>query len=533
VAETTAAKAPAPEALVRQLVGAALRAGDVGEAERLLRTRLTRVPTDVDALVALADIVAQSGRIPEATALFHQALGLAPHAHGLRLQLSALHQQQSHFPIALKLLHEVPASERNSFDLKAREAALLGSLGRRDEEIAIYDQLLKDQPRNAGLWMTLGTALNYAGRTADAVTALRKATKLAPNFGEPWWSLANLKSFRFDERDLETMQARLRDNLAPIDALHFHFALGRAFEERKHFATSFDHYAAGNRLRVAGLNLGEVRVTGFVDAAIRTFTPELFDKNRGGGATSDAPIFIVGLQRSGSTLIEQILASHPAIEATSELMAMQHLWEEHVARSGGSDPFAMLDKLTPEAFTAIGEEYLARTSAFRQLGRPRFIDKLPANWMNLGLIRLALPNAKIIDARRHPLGSGWSNFKQHYATGVTFSYSLDSIGNFYADYIRMMRHFDAVQPGAVLHVMHENLVEDPEAEIRRMLMFLGLEFDPVCLDFHKSTRAVQTPSAEQVRRPITKDGLEAWRSYEPWLDPLKQALGPLLDDWQR
>jgi len=532
VAKTEPARPPAPEALVRQLVGAALRSGNVAEAERLLRTRLTRVPGDVDALAALADIVAQSGRIPEATALFHQALGLAPHAHGLRLQLSALHQQQAHVPMALKLLLEVPPEQRNSFELKAREAALLGSLGRRDEEIAIYDQLLKAHPRDARLWMSLGNALNYAGRTAEAVKALRKATKLAPNYGEPWWSLANLKSFKFDDADLAAMQARLRDNLDPIDALHFHFALGRALEERKDYAASFDHYAAGNRLRSAGLNLGQVRVTAFVDAAVKTFTPELFAKNRGGGARSDEPIFIVGLQRSGSTLIEQILASHPAIEATSELMAMQHLWEEHVARSAG-DPFAALATLKPEIFTAIGEEYLARTRAFRQLGRPRFIDKLPANWMNVGLIRLALPNAKIVDARRHPLGSGWSNFKQHYATGVTFSYSLDSIGAFYADYIRMMRHFDAVQPGAILHVIHERLVDDPEAEIRRMLDFLGLEFDPACLDFHKSKRAVQTPSAEQVRRPITRDGLEAWRNYEPWLDPLKQALGPLLEDWQR
>lgn len=534
MAETKPARSAQREELVRQLVGAALRAGDVAEAERLLRMRLSRVPGDVDALAALADIAARSGRIPEATALFHQALGLAPEAHGIRLQLSALHQEQSHFPFALKLLREVPAEQRKSFEIKAREAALLGSLGQRDGEIAIYDDLLKDQPRDARLWMSLGNALNYAGRTDEAVKALRKATKLAPRYGEPWWSLANLKSYPFDDRDIKALQSALRDDLAPVDALHFHFALGRAFEVRGDYPTSFDHYAAGNRLRSASLNLGKVRVTPYVDEAVKTFTSELFERNRDAGAKSEEPIFIVGLQRSGSTLIEQILASHPAIEATAELMTMQHLWEEHVARATDlrTNPLAALSQMEPEAFTEIGEEYLVRTRAFRQLGRPRFIDKLPANWMNVGLIRLALPNAKIIDARRHPLACGWSNFKQHYATGVTFAYSLESIGHFYTDYLRLMDHFERVQPGAILHVIHEKLVDDPEAEIRRMLDFLELEFDPSCLDFHKSKRAVQTPSAEQVRRPITREGLEAWRNYQPWLEPLRLSLGCALEDWR-
>jgi Flp pilus assembly protein TadD len=512
------------DTLVRQQVGVALRAGDSGEAERLLRARIGQIPNDVEAMAALADVLAQSRRVQEATALLHRALGIAPTAHGIRLHLSLLHQEQSHFPMALSLLQQVPSELRQSFEMKAREAALLGSLGRRDDEIRIYADLVKERPKDARLWMSLGTALNYAGQREVAVKALRKATRLEPTYGEPWWSLANLKSFRFDDKDVKSMHWALRQSLAPIDALHFHFALGRAFELRGQHEISFDHYASGNRLRAATLLSHDTRVTAFVDAAIATFTPELFERNKGSGSETDTPIFVIGLQRSGSTLIEQILASHAQVEATAELMTMQHLWDE----LGGFERIASLD---PSVFNQIGEEYLARTRAFRHSNKPRFVDKLPANWMNVGLIRLVLPYARIIDARRHPLACGWSNFKQHYATGVTFTYSLESIGVFYRDYLRLMQHFDRVQPGKILHVIHEDLVDNPEQQIRRILDFAGLPFDPACLEFHKTKRAVHTPSAEQVRRPISRDGLNSWRPYEPWLGPLKAALGQALAGW--
>jgi tetratricopeptide (TPR) repeat protein len=518
-----------PDALVGEQVAAALRSGDSAEAERVLRKRLIEAPGDADAMITLADLV--TGRnSSEAMRLLYGALALAPDSHGVRLKLASLHQQRSQFPPALELLRQVPLNLRQSFEIKAQEAALLGCLGRRDEEIGIYEQLVREQPKNAGLWMSLGTALNYAGRRDQAVKALRKAIRLQPTYGEGWWSLANMKSVRFDNRDVAAMEAALRKDLAPVDALHFHFALGRAFEQRGEFEHSFEHYASGNRLRAARLKPADMRVTGFVDAAISTFTPELFNHVNGRGADSDAPIFVIGLQRSGSTLIEQILASHPDVEATAELMTMQHLADDFVAlnRAGLFGAIAGAD---PTVFKEIGEEYLARTCAFRQLGRPRFVDKLPANWMNVGLIRLALPNARIIDARRHPMGCGFSNYKQHYATGVTFTYSLETIGHFYRDYLRLMHHFDRVQPGAVLHVLHGRLVDDPEREIRRMLDFLGLPFDPDCLQFHRNERAVHTPSAEQVRRPISREGLGLWKHYEPWLGPLKESLGPVLEAW--
>lgn len=523
-----------PDQLVREQVGAALRAGDSAEAERLLRGRIAQVPADVDASVALADILARAGRLAEASAILDRVLTLAPDAHGARIQLSALHQEQSHYPLALRLLQQVPPQFRQTLELKARESALLGLVGRRDEEIAIYDELLKQNPKNAGLWMSQGNALNYAGRMDDAVAALRKATKLQPTFGEPWWSLANLKRFRFEDRDVFAMQAALRGELAAVDALHFHFALGRAFEERGDYSRSFDHYAEGNRLRSAGFTPEMTSVSGFVDAAIATFSKPLLDHYRGVGAPEEGPIFVVGLQRSGSTLIEQILASHPDIEGTAELVTMRQLFDElgNLAAANNRNVFQQVAASPPELFRRIGEEYLARTRAYRVENNRFFVDKLPANWMLIGLIRLALPNAKIIDARRHPMACGFSNFKQHYATGITFAYSQESIGGFYRDYLRLMRHFDQVQPGAVLHVINERLIEDPEAEVRRMLDHIGLPWDPSCLDFHANKRAVHTPSAEQVRRPINREGVDAWRNYDRWLGPMKAALGPALDDWE-
>jgi hypothetical protein len=278
-----------------------------------------------------------------------------------------------------------------------------------------------------------------------------------------------------------------------------------------------------------------MRITGLIDEAIAAFIPDLFERHKDAGFPANDPIFVVGLHRSGSTLIEQILASHPLIEGTAELTVMQHIWERlaRIASLHGRGPFQELAELDHGAINSIGEEYVERTRAFRTTDRPYFIDKLPANWMHLGLIRLALPNAKIIEARRHPMACGFSNFKQNYASGMRFSYSLESIGYFYRDYVRFMDHIERVQPSTIHCVVNERLVDDTEGEVRRMLDFIGVPFDPECLEFHRNTRAVQTPSAEQVRRPINRDGLDQWCHYEPWLGPLKDALGSTLDNWDK
>jgi hypothetical protein len=275
-------------------------------------------------------------------------------------------------------------------------------------------------------------------------------------------------------------------------------------------------------------------VSPYVDAAIVTFDQALLDRSAGFGDKASDPIFVVGLQRSGSTLVEQILASHPQIEGTAELLAIPQLWDALGQSQGAAgDSFAAIAKLDPVELEALGAQYLERTQPYRTSDRPMFVDKLPANWMYTGFIRLILPNARIIDARRHPMACGFSNFKQHYATGVAFAYSLDSIGRFYADYVRLMDHFDRLRPGRVHRLVNERLIEDPEREVRRLLDFVGVPLDPACLAFHSNKRAVHTPSSEQVRRPINRDGVDSWRRYEPWLGPLTAALGDVLERWDR
>ncbi len=513
---------------------AALRAGDRIEAQRLLRGRLFEEPNDANALAKLAEIAIDERRIEEATVLLRRAADVdrSPVRYFTLLQHL---QDRVGVEAVLREIESLPQAMRSSFDVRSIEAAAYGILGVHDRQIAIYEDLARAQPNNPSLWKTLGDALKTVGRFDEAVAALRQATRVKPAYGEGWWTLSNFKSFRFTDDDIAAMRRALKKKPSDEDALHFHFALGQAYEDRNQYQRSFRHYSAGNALRAKGFSRGQMYATNFVNAAIATFTGDLFDRHLAAGCRANDPIFVLGLHRSGSTLIEQILASHPAIEGTTEITVMQQLWGR-LARQGGFSgrgAFHEVAQLDDNALTAIGEEYLERTRPFRLTDRPYFVDKLPANWMNLGLIRLALPNAKIIDARRHPMACGFSNFKQNYANGIAFSYSQDSIGAFYRDYWRFMRHIDEVQPGAVHRVINERLIDDPEGEVRRLLDFIQVPFDPACLDFHRNTRAVRTPSAEQVRRPINRDGVDTWRHYEAWLAPLKRALGPALEQWDQ
>jgi cytochrome c-type biogenesis protein CcmH/NrfG len=509
---------------------AALRAGNVVQARQMLQDRLAQHPTDADALEMLAEVATGQRSFEEATMLLRRAVAADPSPH--RRMGLVQHLQRFAGPgLALKELEELPQAVRDRFDVKGIEAALLGTVGMHDRQIRLYQQMARERPNQAALWTSLGNALKTVGRTAEAVKALQRAIKVEPSFGEAWWTLANFKSFRFSTRDIHEMRQALRGRLDENDALHIHFALGKAYEDRGEYEQSFRHYSAGNALRAGSVAENDQSVTAAVDESIATFTPEFFVRNQGGGCPARDPIFVVGLHRSGSTLVEQILATHPAIEGTTELNVMTNL-RDRLARSRGSSWAAAVAALEPHQLAEIGEEYIGKTRPFRQTDRPYFVDKLPANWMNLPLVRAALPNAKIIDARRHPMACGFSNFKQNYAVGLGFSYSLDTIGAFYRDYWRFMRHFDEVQPGTVHRLINERLIDDPEGEVRRLLDFLGLPFDPACLEFHKNERAVRTPSAEQVRRPINREGTDYWRHYEPWLDELQDSLGPSLEQWE-
>ena len=508
----------------------ALRSGDRLKAQMLLRDRLAEDPSDANALTVLAELAVEDRRIEEATVLLRRAADADPDPDR-RISLIS-HLQKHSFPaLALKELEELPASIRERFEVGAIEAKTLSLLGMHEQQIQVYERMLREKPDKPGIWMNLANALKTVGRTDEAVRALRRATKLKPTLGQAYWTLANFKSYKFTPPDITQMHQALRAKLDIDEALHIHFALGKAYEDRSDYEASFRHYTAGNALRTKQIDSDQASVTGMVDDLMAQCTPELFERLGGAGCQAPDPIFVFGLHRSGSTLIEQILASHPEIEGTAELTVMSAV-VSRLRRVSGQGAAGLIETLTPSQVKEIGEEYLELTRPFRHTKRVYFVDKMPGNWLNAPIIRLALPNAKMIDARRFPLACGFSNFKQNYATGVAFSYDLKSIGEFYYDYWRFMRHFDAVQPGAVHRVLNERLIEDPEGEVRRLLDFIGVPFAESCLEFHSNKRAVRTPSAEQVRRPINRDGVDAWRHYEPWLGELKQALGPALEGWE-
>jgi cytochrome c-type biogenesis protein CcmH/NrfG len=511
------------------LAHAAMRAGNAATARQMLQDRLAQDPTDAHALHMLADVATTQRSFEEATVLLRRAVAADPSPDRRMALIQHLHRFANP-ATALQEIEHLPQAIRDRFDVRSVEAMIVGSLGQHERQIRIYQQMTRQQSGQPGLWVALANALKTVGRTADAVKALQRAIKVQPTYGDAWWTLANFKSYRFSTRDVHEMNQALRGAVDPEDALHIHFALGKAYEDRGEYEPSFRHYAAGNAIRSSGFGQDQKTMSALVDEWLETLTPEFFERGNGGGDPAPDPIFVVGLHRSGSTLIEQILASHPLVEGTTELSTMNNIRERLERKTGLSAPAAVAG-LSKAEFAEVGAQYIEKTRPFRQTDRPYFVDKLPANWVNLPLIRLALPNAKIIDARRHPMACGFSNFKQNYAVGLGFSYSLETIGTFYRDYWRFMRRFDELQPGAVHRLINEKIIEDPEGEVRRLLAYLGLPFDPACLEFHKTERAIRTPSAEQVRKPINREGVDYWRHYEPWLDPLKEALGPALEEW--
>ena len=476
----------------------------------------------------MAEIAASQYSVEEATLLYQRSAAADPTPRR-RLALIEHLQQWGSPALALGEIGRLPQAVRDQVEVKELEAAVLNNLGHHEQVIELRQQLVRQRPSEPRHWCRLATAYRTVGRADDSVKALKRAVRAAPTYGETWWHLSNLKSYKFSAGDIAAMRQALSHKLSDDNSLHIHFALGKALEDRGEYERSFQHYAAGNAIRSKSLS-PEQTVSAPVDEFIASLTPEFFAQNRGVGCSEPGPIFVVGLHRSGSTLIEQILASHPLIEGTAELPVIGNIWGrlERQSRQSGA---RVLAGLSQQQLRSIGEEYLEKTRAWRNTDRPFFVDKMPGNWVSLPLIRVALPNAKIIDARRHPMACGFSNFKQHYPRGVGYSYGLQTIGAYYRDYWRFMRHFDQIEPAAVHRLINERLIEDPEREVRAMFDYLELPFDPECLEFHKNDRAVRTPSAEQVRRPINREGVDRWRNYQPWLGQLQEALGPALESW--
>lgn len=511
----------------------ALSENRLGEAERVLRERLKADAGDVAAIRMLAETGARLGRYADAEALLTRCVELAPNFAAARHNLATMLYRQNKNLEALAQIEMLVAKDARHPGYANLYAAILARLGEYDRAIAVYDQVLKDYPNQPKGWMSYGHALKTVGRQADSVAAYRKALDLAPTLGEVWWSLANLKTVKFTAEDLAAMRQALEaEGLSDDDRLHLHYALGKAHEDAEAWDASFAHYAAGAAIRREQLEYDPEENTADTVRTKAVFSPAFIAARAGQGCPAPDPIFVVGLPRSGSTLVEQILASHSLVEGTMELpdliVMARRLGGKTAKRAESTYPESLAD-LSPEDLKALGQEFIERTRIQRKTDKPFFIDKMPNNFAHTGLIHLILPNAKIIDARRHPLGCCFSGFKQHFARGQAFSYDLTDIGRYYADYVDLMAHFDAVLPGRVHRVIYERLIEDPEAQIRALLDHCGLPFEEACLSPHENDRAVRTASSEQVRRPIFKDAVEHWQKFESHLGPLKQSLGAVLN----
>jgi tetratricopeptide (TPR) repeat protein len=491
-----------------------------------------KAPTDVPAIRMLAEVAARYGRDQDAEKLLERCLELAPSFAPALYAYAMLLNRRNQSARALPAIEKLLAAEPRHPGYRNFHAVLLSRLGDYAGAARIYAELLREYPSQAKVWLSYGHTLKTEGDLQEGVTAYRRSIALEPAFGEAYWSLANLKTFRFEPAEVAAMETKAADPaVGDVDRLHLEFALGKAFEDAGDWATSFSHYEKANALQRARLRYDPDRNTERLRHLQATLTREFFAARAGGGCPAPDPIFIVGLPRAGSTLIEQILASHSEVEGTMELPEIIAMARELRAESESQAVGAYTDVLAgldPVRLRELGERFIAGTRVYRKTGRPYFIDKMPNNFLHIGMIHLVLPNAKIIDARRHPLACCFSNYRQHFASGQRFAYDLADLGRYYRDYVELMAHFDAVLPGRIHRVIYERLVEDTEAEVRRLLDYCGLPFEDACLRFFENERAVRTPSSEQVRQPIYREAVDQWRHYEAWLDPLKDALGPVL-----
>jgi len=502
---------------------AALTENRLDIAERILKPHLKDDPYDVRAIRMLAELAARIGRLKDSETLLRRALEIAPDFHSARANLAMVLGRLGRPTEALELLDDLFEAEPESMRNANLKAATLGRIGDFENALPLYERVLERAPGQPRVWLSYGHVLKTVGRLEEGIAAYRKAIALNPAAGEAWWSLANLKTIRFTGDDIAAMQGALASpDLKDDDRFHLDFALGKAFHDAGLSDEAFTHYSAANALRRKYHPFRHSETRKLVDRSIAVFTEKFLART--GGCEAADPIFVVGMPRAGSTLIEQILSSHSQVEGTTELQDMPAL-----AREGGRRYPLGIEDLGPAERLRLGQEYLQRASIQRRTQRPHFIDKLPNNWMFVPFIHMILPNARIIDARRHPLGCCFSNFRQHFARGQDYTYDLRDLGHFYADYVRLMAHVDAVLPGRVHRVIYERMVDDAESEIRSLLKYCGLPFEPQCLEFHKTERAVRTPSSEQVRQPIYRQATEEWQRYDKHLGPLEEALGEVLD----
>jgi tetratricopeptide (TPR) repeat protein len=501
--------------------------GDLVPAERIVRAYLLRHGDHIEAMRLLARIGLALDVLDDAETLLAEVVRRAPDYQAARYDYAqTLIRRQKHQAVQAEI-ERLLALDPANLEYRTLAATAALGLGRQEEALAIYEAMLLDIPSSWDVLLWRGHVLKTIGRVPEAIASYRASAAARSDFGDAYWSLANLKTYRFSDEELTRMRAEeAGPQIGLIDRYHLCFALGKALEDRGEIAESWTYYERGNALKRSESRYRPQIIETNTKKQIEVCTPAFFQARAGWGDPSPDPIFILGLPRSGSTLLEQILASHSQVEGTQELPDIQAIVLDLQGREPDLDnpryPAALLD-LTEGDFRRLGEKYLADTQVFRK-GRPFFIDKMPNNFRHIGLIHLMLPNAKIIDARREPMACCFSNLKQLFAQGQEFTYSIEDIARYYRTYVELMDHWDAALPGRVLRVQHEDVVADLDGQVRRMLDYCGLPFEAACVEFHKTERSVRTPSSEQVRQPIFRDSLEQWRKYEPWLGDLAEAL---------
>lgn len=505
--------------------------GELTPAENIIRAYLLNHVEDVEAMRLLARIGISRGVLDDAEFLLESVLTIAPEyraaRHDYALVLVERHKHQQARDELEKLLKADP-DNRHYRTLYATTSV---GLGEHEKAIGLYRDLLTGAQQSPDLHLSIAHSLKTIGKREEAIQSYRAAAAARPNFGDAYWSMANLKTYRFLDEEIARMRTEEAAPATPlVDRYHLCFALGKACEDRGEYEESWRYYERGNALKRSESRYRPEIFENNTRKQKEVCTRDFFAARQGFGAPDKDPIFILGLPRSGSTLLEQILASHSQVAGTQELSDIQRM----VADLQGRDPDfdnprypAILTGMSAADFQRLGAKYIADTRIYRT-ERPRFIDKMPNNFRHIGLMHLILPNARIIDARREPLACCFGNLKQLFANGQEFTYSVEDIARYYRTYLELMEHWDAVLPGRVLRVHYEDVVDDLESNVRRILEFCNLEFEPACVEFHKTERSVRTASSEQVRQPIFREGLDQWKNYEPWLGPLKDALGDAL-----
>jgi tetratricopeptide (TPR) repeat protein len=505
--------------------------GELTAAEHVIRAFLVRHGHHIEAMRLLARIGIERDVLDDAQLLLEAVLDMAPDYYPARFDYAQVLVKRHMYQRAQEQAEKLLAADRSDRSYRTLHAMTFVGLGLHERAIELYRDLLSGAVQPAELHLSIAHTLKTLGRREEAIAEYHAAAAARAGYGDAWWSLANLKTYRFADGELEQMRAaEAAASTSVTDRYQLCFALGKALEDQQQYAASFEYYARGNALKHAESRYRPEVFERNTRQQIEVCTPHLFARNQDGGAPAPDPIFIVGLPRSGSTLIEQILASHSAVEGTQELAEVPRLVADLIGRDSDPDnpryPGVLAD-MTAADYRRLGEKYLSDTRVYRS-GKARFIDKMPNNFRHIGLIHLMLPNAKIIDARREPMACCFGNFKQLFASGQEFAYGVDDIARYYRTYLELMQHWNAVLPGRVLRIQHEDLVDDLEGNVRRILDYCGLEFEPACVEFHKTERSVRTASSEQVRQPLYREGLDQWRHYEPWLGPLRAALGDAL-----